>query len=111
MNVQRIGGISFLIGILIAIIFGVIPSLRNLTWAAVVLMILGVIIGLLNISDRNISLFLIASIAFIAMSTSLNALPVIGQMLSAILTNMVHLVGPAALVVSVVAIVRVANSD
>ena len=111
MDIQKIGGFSFLVGIIIAIAFGVIPSLRDLTWVAVVLMILGIIIGLLNISDRNISLFLIASIAFIAMSTSLNALPVIGLMLSAILNNMVHFIGPAALVVAIVAIVRIANAS
>jgi len=111
MQLQKFGAFSFLAGILIAIIFGIIPSLRNLTWVAVVLMILGILVGLLNIEDKNISLFLLAAISLVAMSTSLNAMPVIGDLLRAIIINLVQFVGPAALVVSIVAIVRVSNSN
>lgn len=111
MQLQKFGAFSFLAGILIAIIFGIIPSFRNLTWVAIVLMILGVLVGLLNVEDKNISLFLLAAIALVAMSTSLNALPVIGDLLRSIIVNLVQFVGPAALVVSIVAIVRVSNSN
>jgi len=111
MQLQKFGAFSFLAGILIAIFFGIIPSLRNLTWVAVVLMILGILVGLLNIEDKNISLFLLAAISLVAMSTSLNAMPVIGDLLRAIIINLVQFVGPAALVVSIVAIVRVSNSN
>ncbi len=110
MNLQRIGTYAFLVGILIAIIFGLIPSISAAAWLSTVLIILGLIVGLLNIADRNISLFLIAAIAFIATSTSLNALPVIGDILRGILVNLVQFVAPSALIVSIVAIIRVSNS-
>ncbi|MEI8364436.1 MAG: hypothetical protein WCF78_03185 [archaeon] len=110
MQLQKLGAFSFLAGILIAIIFGIIPSLTNLTWVAIVLMILGVLVGLLNVDDKNISLFLLAAISLVAMSTSLNAMPVIGGMLRSIIVNLVQFIGPAALIVSIVAIVRVSNS-
>ena len=110
MSLQKIGTYAFLIGIVISIIFGLIPSVNSESWVAIVLIILGLIVGLLNIEDRNISLFLISSIAFVVTSTSLNALPVIGNVLGGILTDFVQFVTPAALVVSIVAIVRVSNS-
>ena len=111
MQLQKFGAFSFLAGILIAIIFGIIPSLRNLTWVTVVLMILGVLVGLLNVEDRNISLFLLAAIALVAMSTTLNSMPIIGDMIRSMIVNLVQFVGPAALIVSIVAIVRVSNSN
>jgi hypothetical protein len=111
MELQKFGTFSFLAGIVIAIIFGIIPSLRNLTWVAIVLMILGILVGLLNIADKNISLFLLAAISLVAMSTSLNTMPVIGDMLRSIIINLVQFVGPAALIVSIVAIIRVSNSQ
>jgi hypothetical protein len=110
MDFQKIGAYAFLFGILISIIFGLIYSTSNPSWVPIALIILGLVIGLLNISDRNVSLFLIASIAFIATSNSINALPVIGELLRGILINLVHFVGPAALIVSIVAIIRVANT-
>jgi len=109
MNLQKIGAYAFLLGILASIIFGLIYN-SSVTWVTTVLIILGLVVGLLNIEDRNISLFLIGSIAFIATSTSINALPVIGDLLRGILSNLVHFVGPAALIVSIVAIIRVANT-
>ena len=111
MELQKFGTFSFLAGILIAIIFGIIPSLTNLAWVAIVLMILGVLVGLLNVEDKNISLFLLAAISLVAMSTSLNAMPIIGDMIRSIIINLVQFVGPAALIVSIVAIVRVSNSQ
>jgi len=110
MQLQKLGTLSFLLGILIAIVFGIIPGFRNVTWVVVVLMILGILVGLLNVEDRNISLFLLAAISLVAMSTSLNAMPIIGGMLRSIMNNLVQFVGPAALVVAIVAIIRVSNS-
>jgi len=110
MGLQKIGTYAFLAGILISIIFGLIPSVNSESWVAITLIILGLIVGLLNIEDRNISLFLISSIAFVVTSTSLSALPVIGNILNGILTDFVQFVTPAALVVSIVAIIRVSNS-
>jgi hypothetical protein len=109
MNLQKIGAYAFLLGILISIIFGLLYT-SSVKWVTTILIILGIIVGLLNIEDRNISLFLIATISLIATSTSLNALPVIGEIVRNILFNLVHFVAPAALIVSIVAIIRVSNS-
>lgn len=110
MDLQKIGAFAFLGGILLSVIFGLIYGMSHPVWLSTVLIILGLVIGLLNIEDRNISLFLIASITFIATSNSINAIPVVGDVLRGILVNLVYFVAPAALIVSIVAIIRVSNS-
>ncbi|MDD4049796.1 MAG: hypothetical protein PHX47_02190 [Candidatus ainarchaeum sp.] len=110
MKLEKIGAFAFLGGILISIIFGLIYNINHPVWLSTVLIILGLVVGLLNIEDKNISLFLIASITFIATSNSINAIPVIGDVLRGVLVNLVYFVAPAALVVSIVAIIRVSNS-
>lgn len=110
MKLEKIGAFAFLGGILLSIIFGFIYSLKHPVWLSTCLIILGLVIGLLNIEDRNISLFLIASITFIATYNSISFLPLVGDILKAIMINLVYFVAPAALIVSIVAIIRVANS-
>ena len=110
MNIQKIGAYAFLLGILISIVVGIIPSISQSTWISTVLIILGLVVGLLNIADKNVNLFLLATITFIATSTSINSLPVLGDVFRDIFRNLIHFVSPAALVVSIVAIIRVSNS-
>ena len=111
MTIQRIGGYAFLLGLLLSVIFALIPSINTANWVPIVLLVLGIIIGLLNIEDKNISLFLIASIVLIATSsTPLHTLPLIGSFLEKLILNFVNFVMPAALIVSIVAIIRIANS-
>ena len=110
MKLEKIGAYAFLGGILLSIIFGLIYGITHPAWLATVLIILGLLVGLLNIEDKNISLFLIASITFIATSNSISAIPVVGDIMRGILVNLVYFVAPAALIVSIVAIIRVSNS-
>jgi hypothetical protein len=110
MKLEKIGAYAFLGGILLSIIFGFVYGITHPIWLSTVLIILGLLVGLLNIEDKNISLFLIASLTFIATSNSVNAIPVVGDVLRGILVNLVYFVAPAALIVSIVAIIRVSNS-
>lgn len=110
MKLQKIGAFAFLGGILLSVIFGLIYGNQHPDWLSTVLIILGLVVGLLNIEDKNISLFLIAALTFIATSNSVNMIPVLGDVLRGILVNLVYFVAPAALIVSIVAIIRVSNS-
>ncbi len=111
MTIQRIGAYAFLLGLLLSVIFALIPSINAANWVPIVLLVLGIIIGLLNIEDKNISLFLLASIVLIATSaTPLHTLPLVGSFLQKLILNFVNFVMPAALIVSIVAIIRIANS-
>jgi hypothetical protein len=71
------------------------------------LVILGLIVGLLNITQEEVSNFLIAAIALILVGTiggGLSTIPAIGVSLAAIVSNIAVFVVPAALVVSLKAV-------
>ncbi len=106
---QRIGGYAFIAGIGIAIIGG----LANITGgvAVLVLLILGLIVGLLNITVKETTPFLISAIALIvAGGANISILPLVGNLLQVVLNNIVVLVAPAAIVVALKEIYTLASS-
>ena len=98
---HKIGFWAFIIGLIIAIIGGLI-SAQN-TAVVVVLIILGLIIGLLNITGKEIMLFLVATIALIVTGRVFTPLTVlnIGKYLDQILSYVATLMAPAAVVASI----------
>jgi hypothetical protein len=73
----KVGAWAYVIGIVIAVLVAVFAQLE--TWSIVVLAVLGIIVGLLNITGKEVKLFLIASIAFVVATSQLgivfNAVP------------------------------------
>lgn len=69
---KSMGGIVFIIGLVLAALIAVFSSTATPVWAIYLLAILGIIVGLMNITDREIKLFLIASIAFLISFTALS---------------------------------------
>jgi hypothetical protein len=115
-ELQQVGIYAFLIGIIIAILAGIAGGAIAAYSGpvALVLVILGLIVGLLNITDKNISGFLIAAIALMVVgSANLVTIDTIvlglGTILQAIVTNIVVFVAPAALVVALKAIWNMAR--
>jgi len=104
---EKIGTWAFLIGVLIAVVAGLIPSLPA-TQVAWVLVILGLVVGFLNIRAREAQEFLIACIAILVVA-GMGGLPPLGRTLGTILTNMIAFVAPAALLVSLRAIWQLAE--
>lgn len=106
---KRIGSYAFIAGIAIAIIGG----LANITGgiAVLVLLILGLIVGLLNITVKETTPFLISAIALIvAGGANISILPLVGNLLQVVLNNIVVLVAPAAIVVALKEIYTLAGS-
>ncbi|MBN1385345.1 hypothetical protein JW968_00010 [Candidatus Woesearchaeota archaeon] len=66
----RLGVWAFLVGLIISIVVPFFGATYFATWV-LVLGILGIIVGLLNITDSEISLYLIASITFMIAGSSL----------------------------------------
>ena len=98
---HKIGFWAFIIGLIIAIIGGLI-SAQNAA-VVVVLIILGLTIGLLNITGKEIMLFLVATIALIVTGRVFTPLTVlnIGKYLDQILSYVATLMAPAAVVASI----------
>jgi len=117
--ITLVGPAAFYIGLLIALIAAfVTPS----SWLFVALGVLGVIVGLLNITTRETSPFLLASIAFIvaawgmwtlvvtAFSAALLPIPeILTKEFLRLAANLTVLIGASAMVISLRAIYEVAK--
>jgi hypothetical protein len=97
MNTATVGKWAFIAGLVIAVLAGLFfqPA-----WAIWVLAILGVIVGLLNVTAEETRGFLLASIALTLSATALNTIPVIGRALSYVLPFVVAFVAGAMIVVA-----------
>ena len=97
MNTAKIGKWAFIGGLVVAVLAGLFfqPG-----WAVWVLAILGVIVGLLNVTAEDTRTFLLASIALTLSATALNTLPVVGTALSFILPFVVAFVAGATIVIA-----------
>ena len=93
----QLGKWAFSVGLIIAVVGGLGFTQ---TWFAWLLVLLGLAVGFLNITDRESQKFLLAAIALIVASAAWSMLPYVGGYLSAILNNMVAFVGAAVLVVA-----------
>jgi hypothetical protein len=101
MELKLVGKAAFIIGLVIAVIIGALGI--STEWWLLALVILGLIVGFLNITEKEVSNFLIAAIALILVGTiggGLGTIPTIGDYLAAIVSNIAVFVVPAALVVS-----------
>ena len=104
MNLETIGHWSFILGVIIAIVAGLAGAVY-VEAAAMLLVALGIIVGFLNISEKETSSFLIAAIALLLTGAAgLEKLPAIGNYLGPILTNISTFVAPAAVIVALKAV-------
>ena len=112
MNFSQIGRYLFLAGVLVAVIAGIanlgIPNLGT------ILAILGVVVGMLNVSGAESRTFLIAGIAFLATASALNGLAStlgVGSQVSAIAANLSAFAAPAVLIVALKSLLTTAGDD
>ncbi|MBN2095194.1 MAG: hypothetical protein JW727_04045 [Candidatus Aenigmarchaeota archaeon] len=107
MNMETIGQWSFIIGVAVAVLAGVFGAYNES--ARLVLVLLGILVGFLNISDKETTDFLVAAAALLLTgiltgTAGLNTLPYIGYYIGAILPNISTFVAPAAIIVALKAI-------
>lgn len=101
---------AFWIGAVISVLVGVLQAAQlsyNITkWIPVVLVVLGILVGLMNITAREITSFLIAAIALVALGsgglTTLDSLiPKLGTLLGSSVQAFSFFIGAAAIVVAI----------
>jgi len=106
MNREMVGKWAFIVGLVVAVLAGI---LFQPGWAIWVLAILGVIVGLLNVTAEETRGFLLASIALTLSATALNTLPVVGTALSYILPFVVAFVAGGMIVIALKELFKVAR--
>lgn len=96
---SKLGGWAFLIGVILALVLGFLGQL-NATWTWI-LVIIGLIIGLLNITEAEVDSFLMAGVVLIIASafggSVVSAVPVLNNILQALLAIFV----PATIIVAI----------
>ncbi len=121
LNVQKTkkhaGDLAFVVGVLIALVAGIASSFVIAYTGAILLalVILGAVVGLLNVKESEVTAFLVAAIALmIAGTANLEAINTLisplGTILGSIFSNIAVFVAPAALIISVKAVWNLAKS-
>ena len=111
----KMGEWAFLIGVIVAVVIGIFSS--NLStdikgWLVLLLVVLGLIVGFLNVSEKESTPFLVAAAALLLTGTAGNTLqviPAIGIYLAGIVQSIAVFVTPAAIVVALKAIQSLAK--
>ncbi len=104
---KTLGSWSFLIGVILAVVLGAVSSISALM--AIILVILGLIVGILNVTEKETHAFLMAGTVLVIVSalgqTVLGIIPVIAQILNALLILFV----PATIIVAVKSVFVIAK--
>ena len=112
---KKMGEWAFIIGVLIAIVIGLFSGSLEANvqgWLVLLLVVLGLIVGLLNVTATESTPFLIAAAALMLTGLSgdtLSNIPKIGSYLSGIVVQIAVFVTPAAIVVALKAIQSLAK--
>jgi len=103
-----IGFWAFIVGLIIAVVAGILAATNTAQGASqvivIVLIILGLIIGFLNITAKEIMLFLLAAVALIVVGNVFTPLGAVGSFLGYILGYVAALMAPAAVVAAIKAL-------
>ena len=111
----KLGQWAFIAGVAIAVIIGLFSSKlggNTQGWLILLLVVLGLIVGLLNVTEKESTPFLIAAAALLLTGTAGNTLaiiPTIGGYLSGIVQAIAVFVTPAAIVVALKSIQSLAK--
>ncbi|MFH0860237.1 MAG: hypothetical protein V1921_03455 [Candidatus Altiarchaeota archaeon] len=104
---HKIGSWAFLVGIVVSVLAGLAIE-RNVSGAppsnfaaiAAVLTVLGLIVGYVNITPGEATLFLVATMTLIVASSSVILIPFVGAAIKYILTSVIVFCSSAAVVVA-----------
>lgn len=99
MDMQKLGRYAFLLGLLISVLAG----FMNIGYYGVLgLFVLGVIVGLLNVTGKEVQSFLLGTVALMLVGTSLSLLSGLpgGAAITAIIQHFTAFVAGGALIVA-----------
>lgn len=112
MNMSQVGRWLFLAGVVIAVVTGLAGNL-GISVLPVILLVLGIVVGLLNVSGAETRTFLVASIALMLTAGSLGGLDALGgglgSIVNAVAANLQTFIAPAALVVALKSLLSTAG--
>ncbi|MCX6659922.1 MAG: hypothetical protein NTX81_06040 [Candidatus Bathyarchaeota archaeon] len=119
MNTQLIGRWAFIVFVIVAVLAGLAAGFGGraaLGWVSLVMVILGIIVGLTTLTEKEATPFLTAAIALLVANSGQVFLVIdevakpLGTVINATLTNIAAFVAPAAILLAVKAIYNLAKT-
>jgi len=119
LNTHVIGRWAFMAVVIVALLAGLAAGFGGraaLGWVSLVMVILGIIVGLTNLSEKETIPFLTAAIALLVANSGQVFLVIdevakpLGTVINAILTTLAAFVAPAAIILAVKAIYNLAKT-
>lgn len=114
MDMEKLGVWTFYAGLVVAVVAAVMSPGGLAPLAVLVLGLLGIAVGLLNVTGKEVNTFLIAALALMLSTTSLRlileTIPAVGAFVPAFLTAVNVFVAPGAAVVALKAIWDITRS-
>jgi len=110
---QKIGSWAFIVGVIVAVVAPIFAGLSG--WLVTMLIILGLVVGLLNVTVAETQTYLIAALALVIVSgfgsssSVITQVAGIGPALGRIFSGLLLLVVPATIVVALRSIYTVAR--
>lgn len=120
---KKIGHYSFIIGVIIAVLLGLIPATMlggSYKWIASLLVVLGLVVGFLNVPSKETKEFLLVAVVLVitagvgtgASSISvLKGVTVIGPWLAGVFEQLLAFIIPATVVVALKDILALAKNN
>ena len=107
-NIEMVGKVSFFVGLILAVVAGLVPSVAGYAYTGLILVVLGLLVGFLNVAEQNVVKLLVALIALVGVGVAtLTVIPALNTYLINVLQYFVAFVGAAAFVVALKAILQV----
>ncbi len=110
---QKVGSWAFIIGVLLAIIAGIFGVGSALLTS--VLIVLGIIVGFLNVTGKETTPFLLATVSLVIVTSfggaALGQVAVVGKYIAGVFGAIMTFVIPATIIVSLKAIYALASEE
>jgi hypothetical protein len=118
MNTETVGRWAFIAGVIIAILAGIAAAFGGAMadWAPLVMLILGIVVGLTTITEKETTPFLVAAIALLVANGGRaflildGVMPGLGTGIDTILVTLAAFVAPAAIIMAVKAIYNIGRA-
>ena len=112
--VELAGVAAFYLGLAISILLGFIPGIVDKGSAVLILGVLGILVGIINVTSKETEKYILAGLAFLVAANGLNSLikefPEVSTILVSILENIISFVAPAVALVGLKMVYEVIKS-
>jgi hypothetical protein len=105
-NMEKVGRWAFIAGLVLAVLAGLLLKASWVTW---LLVILGLVVGFLNVSTKEPQGFLLPAVALTLSAAAVQSLPLVGGVVTTILANVVTFIAAAMLLVAIRALLVTAK--